>query len=63
MTAPAISMVINQLKGYVTKQSDITVWQKGFYEHIIREERDYLDTWEYINNNPARRLEGKGEDY
>lgn len=30
------------------------VWQRGYYDHIIRSERDYLAIAEYIRNNPAR---------
>ena len=28
------------------------VWQRGFYEHIIRNEQAYFKISEYINNNP-----------
>ncbi len=28
------------------------VWQKGFYEHIIRDEQSYFKISKYINNNP-----------
>jgi len=30
------------------------VWQRGFYEHVIRNDRDYLEIWNYIDQNPAR---------
>ena len=30
------------------------VWQRGYYEHIVRNEHDYLDIWQYIDQNPAR---------
>ena len=26
----------------------------GYYDHIIRNERDYLNIWTYIDQNPAR---------
>lgn len=28
------------------------IWQRGYYEHIIRNETDYLQIMEYILNNP-----------
>ncbi len=31
-----------------------TVWQRGYYEHIIRTERDLNAIREYIVNNPAK---------
>lgn len=38
--------------GAVTKKSGFPVWQKNFYEHIIRNQKEYADIWEYIQNNP-----------
>ncbi len=31
-----------------------SLWQRDFYEHVIRNEQDLLDTREYILNNPLR---------
>ena len=28
------------------------VWQRSFHDHIIRNEKEYLKIWEYIDNNP-----------
>lgn len=30
------------------------IWQRGYYDHIIRNDRDYEETAEYILNNPLR---------
>jgi putative transposase len=30
------------------------VWQRNFYEHIIRNERDPIEIREYILDNPLR---------
>ena len=30
------------------------IWQRGYYEHMIRNDQDYLDVWQYIHQNPAR---------
>lgn len=30
------------------------LWQRNFYEHIIRNEEDYLNHLKYIEENPAR---------
>lgn len=51
--------VIGQFKRYVSKQSGISIWQKGFYDHIIRDEDDYLTKAQYIENNPAKWTEDK----
>ena len=52
--APTISRVIKQFKGSVTKQAGRVIWQKSFYEHTIRNQQDYNEIWEYIQNNPVK---------
>ncbi len=52
MVAPTISRVVNQTKGFVSKQIGYPIWQKSFYDHIIRNEKDYLEKRKYIENNP-----------
>ena len=59
MAAPTISTVINQTKGAVSKKAGFSVWQKGFYDHVIRSEQDYLDIWNYIDGNPGEWAEDK----
>ena len=59
MAAPTISTVMNQTKGVVSKIAGFSVWQKGFYDHVIRSEQDYLDIWNYIEGNPSKWTEDK----
>lgn len=54
MVAPAINRVIQQTKGYVTKQIGFSIWQKSYNDHIVRNEQDYKSIWEYIENNPFK---------
>ena len=54
MRSPTIPTVINQLKGYVTKQIGFSIWQKSFYDHIIRSEKDFLAVYQYIETNPLK---------
>ena len=46
-----ISRIIKQYKGSVTKQIGHSIWQKSYYEHIIRYEKEYYNIKEYIQNN------------
>ncbi len=57
---PTVSWVVNQLKGAVTKQIGSPVWQKGFYDHVIRTEQELFQVDEYIEHNPAK---WKTDDY
>jgi REP element-mobilizing transposase RayT len=50
----SLSTVINQFKGFVTKQIGYSPWHKLFYEHIIRDHSDYLRIVDYINDNPKK---------
>ena len=59
MIAPTISTVVRLMKGNVSKQAGFSVWQKGFYDHVIRSEQDYLDIWNYIEGNPGKWTEDK----
>lgn len=46
-----ISRMIKQYKMYVSKRIGYSIWQKSFYEHIIKNEKEYLIIKEYIRNN------------
>lgn len=51
---PTIPNIINSYKSLVTKELGYSIWQRNYYEHIIRNEKEYLKTIEYIYNNPIR---------
>ena len=61
MGAPTVSNILNQLKGYVTKRIGFSVWQKLYYDHIIRDDEDFNIKCEYIENNPTAWLEKHNE--
>ena len=50
-TENSIYRVIKQYKEYITKQIKESIWQKSYYDHIIRNEKDYLRIWQYIDEN------------
>ena len=52
--APTISQVIKQFKGSLTKQIGFSIWQKTFYDVIIRNDEEYKTKWNYIDENPAK---------
>ena len=54
LVAPTMSRVIKQLKGIVSKQAGIAIWQKSFHDHIIRNKEDYEEHLRYIRENPIR---------
>jgi len=54
LVAPTMSRVVKQLKGVVSKQAGISIWQKSFHDHIIRNREDYEEHLRYIYENPIR---------
>lgn len=60
-TSNTIPTIIRGFKATVTKQVNILretpgepVWQRNYYEHIIRDEKSYYAIAEYIKKNPLR---------
>ena len=54
-----LDMAIGFLKMNSSKQihihrPDLTVWQRSYHDHVIRNENDYREIWNYIDTNPAR---------
>ena len=54
MRSPTLSTIVNQMKGYVTKQIGFPLWQRSYYDHIIRNEHEYQEIWKYIDENPLK---------
>ena len=50
-TGISIPRIIKQYKEKVTKQIGYSIWQKSYYEHVIRNEKEYYKIKQYIQNN------------
>ena len=51
--APTISRVMNQFKGSVSRRSGFSVWQRSFYDRVIRSRYEYAAFVRYIEANPV----------
>ena len=51
-----VSRFVSTFKRFCNKEYGFNVWQRSFYDHIIRDERDYREIWQYIENNPRKYL-------
>ncbi|MCK5741132.1 MAG: transposase [Chlorobi bacterium] len=65
----SIPTIIRSYKATVTKQINIIrqspgmkLWQRNYYEHIIRNEKSFYKVSEYIRTNPLRWKEDKFYD-
>ena len=59
MLSPTVSQKIKSFKILVTKTIGKPIFQRSFYDHIIRDKNDYLRILEYIENNPGKWTEDK----
>ena len=60
---PPLHSIIGRFKSYTTKKYNEfnketkqykKLWQRNYYEHVIRNEKEYFQICEYIYNNPIR---------
>ena len=56
-----LGRIIRQFKTFTTKQArdllgdkDFLLWQPRFYDHVIRNDEDYAEKWQYIDENPLK---------
>ena len=61
--SPTLGTVIGWYKYQVTKQINLLantegekVFQRSYYDHVIRNQQDYDEIWQYIENNPRKWL-------
>ena len=54
MLAPTVMRIIQHTKGFITKQIGSSIWQKSFYDHVIRNREDYEEHVKYIYENPIK---------
>ncbi len=45
---------IRYVKNGVLPPFERKLWQKSYYDHVIRNQQDYNEVWEYIENNPTK---------
>lgn len=58
-TTSAIPRYVAALKRLVNHELGQNIWQRGYYDHIVRNETDYRAIREYIDTNPTRRVDDK----
>ena len=53
-TPQSISQRMKSFKTLVTKEIGCSIWQRSFYDHVIRNEEEYQKIWRYIDENPVK---------
>ena len=49
-----IPQLIKSFKIMVSKECGKTIFQRSYYDHIIRDEKDYMEKQDYILTNPSK---------
>lgn len=49
-----VSKFVSLLKRYCNREYGENIWQTSYYDHIIRNEKDYFEALQYIETNPLR---------
>ena len=49
-----VSRFISTFKRFCNKECGGNIWQYRSYDHVIRNQQDYDETWQYIENNPRK---------
>ena len=53
-TNATIQSFVGTLKRFVNRRSGRQMFQRSYYDHIVRDEKDYLARWKYIDDNPIK---------
>jgi putative transposase len=57
-TGIELSDWIGTLKRILAREVDVSsndpVWQRGFFDHVLRSTERYAEKWNYIRENPVR---------
>ena len=50
----SIPQLVKSLKILITKEIGFSLFQRSYHDHIIRNEKEYKQIWEYIDKNPLK---------
>jgi len=51
-----IARFVGTFKRFCNKEYEENIWQERYYDHVIRNQQDYDEIWQYIDNNPRKWL-------
>ncbi len=51
-TTQSLPQLIKSFKILVTKEINLSLFQRSYHDHIIRNEQEYQKIWTYIDENP-----------
>lgn len=58
-TNAVIPALVSTLKRFTNRDCGCVLWQRGYHDHVVRDEADFLRIWTYIEGNPAHWAEDR----
>ena len=49
-----IARFVGTFKRFCNKEYSENIWQDRYYDHVVRNQADYNEIWEYIDGNPQK---------
>ena len=49
-----IGMLKQTLSKQITSARKLPLWQRGFFDHLLRSDESYAQKWNYVRENPVR---------
>ena len=53
-TNAVIPHLVSTFKRFCHRDVGEKIFQRSYYDHVIRNQQDYDETWQYIENNPRK---------
>ena len=53
-TNEIVPRFVSTLKRFCHREAGERIFQRSYHDHIIRNQRDYDEIWQHIDNNPLR---------
>ncbi|MBQ2618523.1 MAG: hypothetical protein IJG08_03485 [Oscillospiraceae bacterium] len=53
-TNARLPQFLSTFKRFTNREIGFPIWQRSYHDHIIRDEPDFLNHWQYIDDNPAK---------
>ena len=54
-----VARFVGTFKRFCNKEFGENIWQGRYYDHVIRNQQDYREIWDYIEDNPRKWLTAK----
>jgi REP element-mobilizing transposase RayT len=51
---PWVGMLKQALAKQIAPAGTLPIWQRGFFDHLLRTDESYAQKWNYVRENPVR---------